>query len=64
MTSLRQSSGVLLGELRRRHVIRVVLAYGAFAWLLLQFGSIVVASFDSPPWTMKVLFVILLIILI
>jgi TolB-like protein len=42
------------GELKRRNVYKVAIAYGVVAWLLLQAGSILFPTFEAPPWTMKV----------
>jgi adenylate cyclase len=46
-------------ELKRRNVYKVAVAYAVVAWLLLQGASIVLASFEVPAWTMKVLIVAL-----
>jgi len=50
----------LLRELSRRKVTQVIIAYGAFAWLLLQVGDLAFDTFGSPAWSMRVLFVVLL----
>lgn len=42
-------------ELRRRHVIRIALAYGVTAWLLVQLGAIVLPTFGAPHWVLKAL---------
>ncbi|KAA9131532.1 tetratricopeptide repeat protein [Marinihelvus fidelis] len=55
-----QSISALWRELQRRKVVRVAIAYGAFAWLLLQFGDIAFDVFGTPGWSMRTLFVILL----
>lgn len=41
-------------ELKRRNVYRVGIAYAVVAWLLLQLASILLPTFESPPWVMKV----------
>ncbi len=43
----------LLGEIKRRKVFRVALAYAAVAWLLIQVASIVYPAFDFSPWAMQ-----------
>jgi len=51
----------LWSELKRRDVIRVVLAYGVLGWLLTEVSSVVLPTFGAPGWVMKVLiFVVLL----
>lgn len=50
----------LISELRRRKVTQVILAYGAFSWLLLQVGGIVADTFEAPTWGMRLLFLMLL----
>src|SRR5213593_3951629 len=42
------------GELKRRNVYKVAIAYAVVAWLLLQAASILFPTFEAPPWTMKV----------
>ncbi len=44
----------LLRELRRRHVVRVAVAYAAAAWLVLQLASMVLPTFGAPAWVLKV----------
>lgn len=41
-------------ELRRRHVVRIAIAYAVTAWLLLQLAAIVLPTFDAPHWVLKV----------
>ena len=50
----------LLSELRRRKVTQVIIAYGAFAWLLLQIGDLAFDAFAAPEWSMRALFSVLL----
>ncbi len=40
-------------ELRRRNVFRVMLAYLALAWLLLQVADTVFPAFDVPEWALR-----------
>lgn len=44
-----------ISELRRRHVVRVALAYVVVSWLLLQLGSIVFPTLHAPGWCESVL---------
>ncbi|HET7779328.1 MAG TPA: hypothetical protein VFL07_12290, partial [Rudaea sp.] len=41
-------------ELKRRHVVRVAVAYAVAAWVLLQLASIVFPAFGAPDWVLKV----------
>jgi TolB-like protein/lipoprotein NlpI len=47
------------GELRRRNVYKVAVAYAVVAWLLVQAASILLPTFEAPAWVMKA-FVVLL----
>jgi adenylate cyclase len=49
----------LLGELKRRNVIRVAGVYLVTAWLLVQVASILLPTFESPPWVMRALVLLL-----
>src|SRR2546430_15965552 len=42
------------GELKRRNVYKVAIAYAVIAWLLIQAGSILFPTFEAPGWVMKV----------
>jgi hypothetical protein len=42
------------GELKRRNVYKVAIAYAVIAWLLIQAASILFPTFEAPPWVMKV----------
>ena len=42
------------GELKRRNVYKVAIAYAVIAWLLIQAGSIPFPTFEAPGWVMKV----------
>jgi TolB-like protein/Tfp pilus assembly protein PilF len=44
-----------LAELKRRNVYRVAVAYAVASWLLVQAASLVLATFEAPPWAMKML---------
>src|SRR3954468_21786800 len=52
-------SGSFFAELKRRNVYKVAVAYAVVSWLLVQGASIVLPTFEAPPWTMKVLLVAL-----
>ena len=41
------------GELKRRNVYKVAIAYAVIAWLLIQAGSILFPTFEAPGWVMK-----------
>ena len=43
------------GELRRRKVVRVAIAYAIGAWVLLQVGETVFGVLEFPGWTTKAL---------
>ena len=40
-------------ELRRRNVLRVLIAYAAVAWLIIEVASVVFPIFDLPDWSLK-----------
>ena len=42
------------GELKRRNVYKVAIAYAIVAWLLVQAASILFPTFEAPAWVMKV----------
>jgi TolB-like protein/Tfp pilus assembly protein PilF len=46
-------------ELKRRNVYKVAIAYAVVAWLLIQAASILLPTFDAPPWVMKVFVAVL-----
>jgi TolB-like protein/Flp pilus assembly protein TadD len=48
-----QGQGFLY-ELRRRHVVRVAIAYAIAAWVLLQLASIVFPALGAPDWVLRV----------
>jgi TolB-like protein len=53
------NSGNFFAELKRRNVYKVAVAYAVVAWLLIQAASILLPTFEAPPWTMKVLVLVL-----
>src|SRR5205085_12454733 len=46
-------------ELKRRNVYKVAVAYAVVAWLLFQAASIILPTFEAPPWVMKAFVVFL-----
>jgi TolB-like protein len=44
----------LIAELKRRNVFRAAVAYGIVAWLLVEVASVVLPTFETPGWVMKV----------
>src|SRR6266478_1915163 len=46
-------------ELKRRNVYKVAVAYAVVAWLVIQAASILLPTFDAPPWVMKVLVLVI-----
>src|SRR6266481_649984 len=46
-------------ELRRRNVYKVAVAYAVISWLLIQAASILLPTFEAPPWVMKALVVLI-----
>ena len=46
-------------ELKRRNVYKVAVAYAVVAWLLIQAASILLPTFEAPPWVMKVLVLVM-----
>ena len=49
------------GELKRRNIYKVAIAYGVVAWLLIQIASQVFPFFEIPNWAVR--FVVLAIII-
>ena len=43
--------GNFFGELKRRNVYKVAIAYGVVAWLLIQIATQVFPFFEIPNWT-------------
>ncbi|NVK21965.1 MAG: tetratricopeptide repeat protein [Kangiellaceae bacterium] len=48
-------------ELSRRKVVQVIIAYVAFAWLLIQVADVLADAFEAPSWMVKALFIILVV---
>ena len=49
----------LFGELSRRNVIRVGLAYAIIAWLVIQVADIVLDTIGAPAWVMQTIMLLL-----
>ena len=49
--------GDLLAELRRRHVFRVMIGYGVFAFAVLQVTEPIMHGADLPNWVLKAVLV-------
>jgi TolB-like protein len=48
------------GELKRRHVYRVAIAYGVVAWLLIQVATQVFPFFEIPNWVVRLVVIVVL----
>jgi len=44
----------ILGEMKRRNVFRIGMAYIVASWVLIQIGDIIATNFGAPPWVMGV----------
>ena len=49
----------LFAELKRRNVIRIAIAYAAFAWLIVQLVETVLPVFGVPDAVIRTLFILL-----
>src|ERR1044071_3626545 len=54
-------AGEFLGELKRRNVFKAGVAYGVFAWLLIQVATQVFPFFEIPKWAVRLIILLLLI---
>jgi len=43
-----------LGEMKRRNVFRIGMAYIVAAWVVIQIGDIIATNYGAPPWVMGV----------
>ena len=50
----------LLGELKRRKVYRVMVAYAVAAWLILQVGEVTFEPLGMPEWSMTALVIVVI----
>src|ERR1700736_3349596 len=46
-------------ELKRRNVYKVAVAYAVISWLIIQAASILLPTFEAPPWAKKVLVLVI-----
>ncbi len=53
------NSGNFFGEMRRRNVYKVAVAYLVISWLLIQAASILLPTFEAPAWAMRAFVVFL-----
>ncbi|HEY5776254.1 MAG TPA: hypothetical protein VIS57_09225, partial [Xanthomonadales bacterium] len=44
----------ILGEMKRRNVFRIGMAYIVAAWVVIQIGDIIAKNFGAPEWVMGV----------
>ena len=49
------------GELKRRNVVRVAIAYAVVAWLLLQFADVILDNIEAPTWVFQAILLLLII---
>ena len=49
------------GELKRRNVVRVAIAYCVVAWLLLQVADVVLDNIEAPTWLFQAILLLLII---
>jgi TolB-like protein/Tfp pilus assembly protein PilF len=47
------NSPSFFAELKRRNVYKVAVAYAVVSWLVVQAASLLLATFEAPPWAMK-----------
>ena len=41
------------GELKRRNVVKVAVAYAIVGWLLVEVAATVLPIFEAPDWTLQ-----------
>ena len=46
------------GELKRRNVYKVAVAYAVVGWLIIQISSTVLPTFHAPEWVVQTLVVL------
>ena len=52
----------LLGEMRRRNIFKVSLAYAIVSWLIVQVADVILPVFVAPQWIMQVLVLMLILL--
>ncbi len=50
----------LVGELRRRNIFKVSLAYMIVSWIIVQVADVILPTFQAPDWVMQVLVLFLI----
>src|SRR5437870_13848872 len=51
---------IFFGELKRRNVYKVGVAYGVVAWLLMQVESQIFPFFEIPSWAVRLIVLLLM----
>ena len=51
--------GSFWGELKRRNVVRVAIAYAVVAWLLIQIADVVLNNIEAPTWVFQTILLLL-----
>jgi len=59
--NLRVNPKKFFGELKRRNVYKVAIAYGVVAWLLMQVASQIFPFFEIPNWAVRLVVLLLII---
>src|ERR671918_2608461 len=49
------------GELKRRNVYKVAIAYGVVAWLLIQIATQVFPFFEIPNWAVRLVVLVIIV---
>ena len=49
------------GELKRRNVVRVAIAYAIVSWLLLQVADVILDNIEAPAWVFQAILLLLVI---
>ena len=49
------------GELKRRNVVRVAIAYAVISWLLLQVADVILDNIEAPTWVFQAILLLLVI---
>lgn len=52
----------LVGEMRRRNIFKVSLAYAILSWLIVKVASLVLPLFDTPSWVLQILVLALILL--
>src|SRR5438309_9660827 len=52
---------IFFGELKRRNVYKVAVAYAVVAWLLMQIASQIFPFFEIPNWVVRLVVLLLII---